>query len=179
VDAQQLWKNAAFGTLADEAIKRATCVLCSGSSYWVQEHLVWPSPHLGPAPNEDLHNEVLELYNEARAIAPRSPRAAAALLRLLVERLADELGADAGTLAERINQLATSGVITQRTIDALTAVRLTGNSAVHAGQIDPSCEDDVRVVLLLFTIVNSIAENALTLPRRTHALIEAHKPGTE
>lgn len=114
---------------------------------------------------------MLELYNEARLVAPISLRSAAALLRLVVDKLVAHLGARKGTLDARIGELAGKGEITTRTVDGLDAVRLTGNSALHAGQIDPEGGDGRDVVLLLFSIVNATVENAITLPRRTAELV--------
>jgi hypothetical protein len=142
---------------------RATCRSCGEHSYWVDEQLAWPRPQFGSPPSDDLQGELRDLYEEARDVAARSPRSAAALLRLLVERLVTELGETEGQLFERIGRLAARGEITRRTVDALDAVRVAGNGAVHAGQIDPEGLDDHEAVLLLFSIVNTLIETAISL----------------
>ncbi|MDP9336636.1 MAG: DUF4145 domain-containing protein, partial [Actinomycetota bacterium] len=90
----------------------------------------------------------------------------------LVDNLVTELGETTGKLDDRIERLARSGDLSKRTVNALDAVRLTGNSAVHAGQIEPAGDDDERVVHLLFTIVNSIVEDTRTLPRQIDELLD-------
>ena len=81
-----------------------------------------------------------------------------------------ELGETKGTLDARIQKLTERGDITTRTVDALDAVRVVGNKAVHAGANRPDGGDDVGVVFLLFRVVNDIVENAISLPKRTQAL---------
>ncbi len=46
---------------------------------------------------------------------------------------------------------------------ALDIVRVTGNSAVHPGQIDV---DDAEVVAHLFELINVIAEYTISMPQR-------------
>lgn len=175
VDAHQRWLPPEFPHdpkgKSDPALKRASCVTCEQHSYWVHNEMAWPRPQLGELPNEGLSGEMLELYNEARSVAPISPRSAAALLRLLVDKLVAHLGEAEGKLHDRIGKLAEKGDITARTVDGLDAVRLSGNNALHAGQIDTEGGDDEEVVMLLFTIVNTVVDNAITLPRRIKSLV--------
>ena len=45
-----------------------------------------------PEPNEDLSDDIKEIYNEARNIYRESPRASCALLRLAVQNLCVAVG---------------------------------------------------------------------------------------
>jgi hypothetical protein len=184
VDAQQNWEGAQIppvggaNTHIDAAVLRSTCVLCEQRSYWIDGDMVWPEPKLGPPPSVDLAGEHHSLYEEARTVAPRSPRAAAALLRLLLEQLVFSLDTMEGTFNDKVDRLAHEGVITRRVVDALDAVRVGGRHAVHGGQIDPSGGDDAGVVLMLFTIVNTIIESAVTLPRETQSFLGSRVPSS-
>jgi Domain of unknown function (DUF4145) len=175
VDAQQVWQDADFparGTgEVDQALMRAQCVLCGGRSYWISGEMVWPHPTLGLPPPDDLPEDLHALYNEARAVAPISPRSAAALLRLLVDRLIASLGAPDGTLSERIASLATGGYLPTQVVEGLTACRVHGPEALPPGQIDPDTEDDPGVVLLLCRLVDSIVDTAITLRRHRAELV--------
>lgn len=171
VDAQQAWHLMKDqGNKEDTAVKRAKCGTCGKYSYWVDEQLAWPAIRLGDQASDALPDDVREVYNEARDVVAHSPRAAAALLRLGVERLVSHLGETSGRLDERIGRLADAGDITRRTVDALDAVRLTGNNAVHEGQIDPEGGDDRDVALLLFQIVNRIADDTIGMKREVEKL---------
>ena len=177
VDAQQNWEAAQIppvggaNTHIDAAVQRSTCVLCEQRAYWIDGEMVWPEPKLGPPSSMDLEPDHRALYEEARAVAPRSPRAAAALLRLLVDQVVHSLDLTEGTFNDKVDRLVHEGVITRRVVDALDAVRVGGTNAVHGGQIDRSGGDDEGVVLMLFTIVNTIIENAVTLPRETQSFL--------
>ena len=57
---------------------------------------------------------------------------------------------------------------------SLDVVRVTGNHAVHPGQIDT---DDQRVVEALFTLVNVVVEYMVALPKRVGTLYSALPTG--
>lgn len=163
--AQHAWVSMQYerhGTrVTDQRVFRSECLQCSSPAYWIDEELAWPAPLLGDPASDSLPEQVRELYGEARTVVAYSPRAAAALLRLAVERLVAELGEMKGKLDDRIDRLHKSGELNKGIVDALDAVRVTGNKAVHEGQIDPAAGDDLGVALLLFRIVNRIADDTL------------------
>lgn len=103
-------------------------------------------------------------YREARNILNESPRASAALLRLAMEELSEELGADEDqTLYQNIGDLLDEGKIDERMQQALDSVRIIGNDYVHAGEITDG--DDAETALNLFTLVNTIVETTITRER--------------
>ena len=67
------------------------CYTCDKIAVWVHDRLVHPPQRSGPQPNEDLPGDTLQDYEEARSILSLSPRGAAALLRLCVEKLCTHL----------------------------------------------------------------------------------------
>jgi hypothetical protein len=157
VDANQIWHDSRipYNGEQDTALRRSDCVSCSGNGYWVHDHLVWPFPLVGDPPSEDLDGDLHDLYEEARRVAPHSPRAAAALLRLLVDWLVGELGEESGTLGARIGRLNQAGDISRRTVTHWIPF-----DSPETRQIDPAGGDDIRVVNLLFTTVNMIVEGS-------------------
>jgi Domain of unknown function (DUF4145) len=175
VDAQQIWQDADFparGTgEVDKALMRAQCVLCGGRSYWIAGEMVWPHPTVGLPPPDDLPSDLAALHDEARAVAPISPRAAAALLRLLVDQLIASIGAPDGTLADRIAALAAEGHLPAQVVEGLTACRVHGPEALPPGQIDLHAEDDPGVVLFLCRLVDAIVDTTITLRRHRAELV--------
>lgn len=157
----------------DGSLERATCHTCGGKSYWVDKEIAYPPLLLGPPPSDDLEGELLAIYNEARSITHLSPRAAAALLRLLIEKLVKQLDPDAPErmfLHDRIERLAKAGRVTTATVTALHMVKWGGNDGVHEGQIDPTGEDDLAVALFLFEVANRIIDDVIGMPRQIERL---------
>jgi len=84
-------------SIADEGISSDflffCCVSCEKQSIWVNSELVYPETNKVDNPNDDLPEKVKEIYLEAAKISDASPRASAALLRLALQELLNELGA--------------------------------------------------------------------------------------
>ena len=116
---------------------------------------------MSPPANSDLPDSVKEIYEEAASIANQSPRAACALLRLAIEMLLKDLG-EAGTINDGIKNLVKKG-LDERIQQALDIVRVTGNNAVHPGEIDFNDSTDVQ---MLFGLINLIADALITQPKQ-------------
>jgi Domain of unknown function (DUF4145) len=101
-------------------------------------------------------------YEEASTILDVSPRGAAALLRLAVQKLCKELDESGENLNADIASLVRKG-LDVRVQKALDAVRVIGNNAVHPGQID--LRDDRATAETLFSLVNLICEKMITEPK--------------
>jgi hypothetical protein len=75
------------------------CFNCKDFSVWVHDKLVFPESRHGPPPNPDMPDNVKVDYEEASKILNLSPRGAAALLRLAIQKIC----ADLGETGENIN----------------------------------------------------------------------------
>lgn len=137
------------------------CYICDGTAVWLRDRMVWPSQAFEVKPNGDLPDHIKADFVEAAAIASVSPRGAAALLRLAIERLCIHLGKE-GSIDAMIGQLVTEG-LNVRVKQALDVVRVTGNDAVHPGTI--TFGDDPSTVSTLFKMVNLIAEKMISEPK--------------
>ena len=60
------------------------CAHCNVWSFWFKKRMIVPSEAPVPPAHQDLPDECIQEYQEARDIVARSPRAASALLRLSV-----------------------------------------------------------------------------------------------
>jgi hypothetical protein len=133
--------------------------------------MIHPQINGSPPPHSDMPNDVRETYVEARRIVSLSPRSAAALLRVSIEKLVYDIlnlvQAEKGKdLNESIGILVDKGlpVEIQQSLDYL---RVTGNNAVHPlGVIDV---DDYNTAISLFGLVNLVVQNRITGPKQVQS----------
>ena len=120
-------------------------------------------------PNVDLPLELIANFEEARAIVGNSPRGAAALMRLVVQKLCARLGEKGKNIDDDIASLVAKGLnpLVQKALDV---VRVIGNEAVHPGTID--LKDDRDTALRLFSLVNSIADQMITHPKAVQEMYD-------
>src|SRR5581483_9395165 len=138
-----------------ERVQVARCTYCEKDTIWVDKLLVSPEASSTPPPNADLDKEIQADYREAAAIAERSPRGAAALLRLCVQKLCMQLALPGKNLDKDIQSLVEQGLDSQIQ-RALDVVRVIGNNAVHPLEMDLT--DDHSTAFVLFGLVNLIAD---------------------
>lgn len=156
-------KDTSFVRGMDHDIVGARCSKCQKISLWNEDKMVFPSSSTVEIPNEDMPESVQELYNEAREIVNKSPRGAAALLRLALDKLCDEVCLDCKTkrnINEKIKLLVEYG-LPKRLQQAFDFVRVTGNDAVHdLGSIN--IQDNHEIATALFGLLNLIVEKMIT-----------------
>ncbi|PWW04221.1 uncharacterized protein DUF4145 [Hoeflea marina] len=155
-------------------ISMSQCLACSAKSLWFEKRLVVPEQSFVEALPEDLPAEFIRDFEEAAAISARSPRAAAALLRMCVEALCKDL-AGRSKFDQAIGELERQGIPTEISI-ALDVVRSNGNEVLHAGKLYG--DDDDHTVRMLFDIVRSIVNWAIT-QKRNLAQLYAEIPDTK
>lgn len=131
------------------------CFNCKKIAVWIHNNLIFPSEKIGIAPNQDLHEEIIRDFEEARTIIGLSPRGAAALLRLCIQKLCIQLDEKGENINDDIANLVTKGLspTLQKSLDI---VRVVGNEAVHPGELD--LKDDRDTAIKLLKIINSIAD---------------------
>ena len=142
----------------------ALCSSCNGETLILNKSVIFPKAIDAPAPSPDMPDIVLTDYNEAASILFASPRGAAALLRLAVQKLLPLIGATNPTIDGGIAELVEKRRITNDVKEALDGVRICGNEAVHPGELN--LDDDVKTVTALFSLINYIVEVTLTADQR-------------
>lgn len=165
--ANHLWGDAhavrgGGGLQRVDGVYIAWCTHCHNDTIWVADNLVYPSSRQAPPPNQDLPDEIKEDYEEAVAILSQSPRGAAALLRLCIQKLCAHLGETGKNINSDIASLVKKGLnpAIQKSLDV---VRVIGNDAVHPGTID--LKDDPEIATALCNLINIIAEAMITQPK--------------
>jgi hypothetical protein len=145
----------------------SVCFHCSQPTFWRRQEMLFPTLGGIEAPNADLDPAIRADYLEAAAIAPRSPRGAAALLRLCLQRLCHQLGLPGKNLNDDIASLVQRGLNPDIQV-ALDSVRVIGNNAVHPLEMD--LRDNLQTAHALFSIINYIAEQMITFAAKRAGL---------
>ena len=138
------------------------CEHCAELVIWNKKDIVFPKKILVENPNHDLNDEIQKDYLEAARVFNESPRASAALLRLALQKLCKQLDEKGENINNDIKNLVKKGLnpLVQKSLDSL---RITGNNAVHPGNIN--LEEEPDKVLKLFDLLNFIAEKMITEPK--------------
>jgi Domain of unknown function (DUF4145) len=139
------------------------CFSCGGMAVWHSDKRMYPSQSFEVVPNDDMPPDIRTEFLEAGSIVDLSPRGAAALLRLCIQKLMKHLGESGENINNDIGALVQKG-LDARVQQALDVVRVVGNQAVHPGSID--LRDDKATAIKLFELVNIIVENSISVPKR-------------
>ena len=145
------------------------CYSCREISIWLHDKLLYPLSRYELEPNADLDADIRADFDEARAVLDRSPRSAAALLRLCIQKICKQLGLPGKNIADDIGALVVRG-LNPRVQKALDLVRVVGNNAVHPGALD--LKDDRETAAKLFVLVNRIADDMISHPKQLDALYD-------
>ena len=147
----------------------AFCQHCDRFTLWLGDAMIYPQTGGARPPHEDMPPQIRKLYEEARGVLPASPRASAALLRVALEGLLEEVGYRQGRLADRLKKAHEDGKLSASTYKLAETLRYAGNAAAHyePWKIDPSQgEEDREMVRKLFEFVKEVTEELVAKPRR-------------
>ncbi len=154
------------------------CRACGQGSIWRQferknnydYNLRLIDPILSDAPpaSDDMPEDVKADYEEARLIVNYSTKSSAALLRLSLQILCRYLGEPGNHLDTDIRSLAKKPEFGGRIIRAADTLRITGNNAVHPGEMN--YEDIDNIAMGLFDLLNLIVNSGITQPKKWDAM---------
>jgi hypothetical protein len=158
-----------FPVLSAENLYLSECYNCKKYAVWTYQSLVFPPSRAGTPPNADLPEEIRTDFEEARAIVNLSPRGAAALLRLCLQKLCKHLGEKGERIDDDIASLVAKGLnpVIQKSLDI---VRVIGNESVHPGELD--LKDDSETALALFDLVNAVVDQMISHRLKVEGLYE-------
>jgi hypothetical protein len=172
--ADQAWSSIYFkiggGITMANSSSLSRCNHCREYSFWVEDKLIYPNISTAPFPSIDLPQEIKKDFEEARIILNQSPRGAAALLRLCIQKLCGALGESGKDINKDIGSLVKKG-LPIRVQQSLDIVRVIGNDAVHPGQIDLT--DDIETATKLFNLINIIVDVMITQPKEIDNMFNA------
>lgn len=168
------WNGAKYDGQESNPLRVAICFHCKKPTVWVVDRMVHPAASNAPLANSDMPADILQLYQEAASIAEKSPRGAAALLRLAIQLLCVHLGEPGENINMDIGSLVKKG-LPSRVQQSLDIVRITGNNAVHPGQINV---DEPNVTENLFKLVNVIVEYTISMPKHIDGVFNTLPDGS-
>jgi Domain of unknown function (DUF4145) len=145
------------------------CYSCGRLTIWHYDTILYPARRYEIEANPDLPDDIRDDFDEARAILDLSPRGAAALLRLCIQKLCIHLGKSGKSIDDDIASLVKDG-LNVRVQQALDVVRVVGNEAVHPGQL--ALKEDRDTAATLFDLVNRIAYDTITHPKEVAVMYE-------
>ncbi|MBI3898767.1 MAG: DUF4145 domain-containing protein [Gammaproteobacteria bacterium] len=159
-----------YGASRINNLSLSRCYVCAKFAVWVHDKLIFPPERQALPANDDLPEDVRRDYDEASRILNVSPRGAAALLRLAIQKICKLLGETGDNINDDIASLVAKGLspLVQKSLDI---VRVVGNEAVHPGVID--LNDDRETATKLFDLVNLIADQMITTPKKVGVLYES------
>jgi len=154
----------------------STCEHCGNYIIWFKASIVHPQSIPVGLPNKDMNQDIVGDYMEAARVYSDSPRSAAALLRLALQKLCKQLGQSGDNINNDIKKLVEGGLnpLVQKSLDAL---RITGNNAVHPGKINLA--EEPERVLKLFDLLNFIANKMITEPKEIAEFYNALPDGSK
>ena len=121
-----------------------------------------------------MPQNIKDLYIEASSVFELSPRSSLAIIRLALDLLCIELGADnKDSLYNKVEWLYNENVINSEIKELAHGVRGLGNDAVHPRNIDDQI--DKNDAELVFELLNIIVEEKITKANRKNELVNKFK----
>jgi hypothetical protein len=151
-----------YSNMEGHPLRTSVCEHCEKMCIWHFDQMVYPNSGNAPVPNPDMPEDVKKDYEEAASIYTQSPRGAAALLRLAIQKLCVDLGGNGRNINDDIKELVKKG-LPEKVKKSLDVVRVIGNNSVHPGQIET---DDPEVAGKLFVLLNVITEYMISMPNK-------------
>ena len=197
-------QDAIFLHDGDNPVYASTCVSerCGRTAFWVEQTIIDPdeptgdfegTPHCKPRtskrvmlypeagnrppPADGLDQRELDLYKEAAKIATISPRAAAALLRVLLEAFLKRQYGSNDRLINLIEKSEQDDNLPTSIKTGLEAIRIRGNATVH----DPygiTSEEQENDLPMLFQAIDDLVDELHAKPKRWNDIITSARPSS-
>jgi hypothetical protein len=91
-------------------LRSSQCTRCQQSTLWLDNEIIYPLLDAQIQPHEDMPDSLKNDFEEAVSIVNKSPRGAAALLRLVIQKLMIEINEKGERINEDILNLVKKGL---------------------------------------------------------------------
>ena len=145
------------------------CDHCKEYCFWYGESMIVPEATPVPPAHQDMPENCKEIYDEARAVVSLSPKAAAALLRLCLQLLLEEIGENGKNIDSDIDSLVIRGLLPVEIQQILNLCRVVGDDVVLPGKIELS--DNLGISRSLFEIINFVVDDRISRPKKVTTLL--------
>ncbi|EKS3202358.1 DUF4145 domain-containing protein [Campylobacter jejuni] len=160
------------------SFSESTCYHCERSVIWYlkdENPKIFFPREVAIPPEENMPENVKEIYEEASLVLGDSPRASCALLRLALQELMKYLkeniqiynGLKNRNINEDIKEIINIGNFYQEQKEsleeAMNSIRLIGNKASHPSELD--INDNSEIANILFEMINFIVGEIITKPK--------------
>lgn len=169
-------KGISAGNKEEPLIYLAKCHNCKESSVWLNTggkfgesgliahptgEMLYPysMASLIDTPHIDMPSDVKSDYIEASKVFAHSRRSSTALLRLALQKLMIHLGEPGKNINSDIRSLAEKRRVPPDVIKVADTLRITGNNAVHPGEMNDDDFDEVAEKM--FSLLNFIIDKAI------------------
>ena len=164
------YRTSTNSLVIDPQLRKSQCHHCGKVAIWIRNKLIDPDSTPAPMPHVDMPPNCRDDFLEARSIISRSPRGAAALLRLVVQKLMPHLGEKGKDIDKDIASLVAKGLPLE-VQQSLDACRVIGNQAVHPGEMDIS--DAPEIPAQMCDLINFIVDNRIAQPKKIQAIFSS------
>ena len=149
-------------------ISVSLCAHCKKYTIWVEENMIYPASMTVEDPNVDMPEPAKKLYKESAQILSISPRASAALLRLALQEILNEVVEDGNknNINTNIGKLAKQ--VDGSTKKALDIIRVFGNNEAHPGEITI----DEEPVKHMYKLLNIVVQKLISDKKKVDELYE-------
>ena len=142
----------------DNSFAVSRCDHCKKWVLWKDLKIIYPRSITVENPNSDMPEVAKKLYMESAQILQDSPRASAALLRLALQEILNEVvkGGVKNNINENIGIL--SEKVDETTQRALDLIRINGNNAAHLGET----QIEEKTAEYMFNLLNIIVQKIIS-----------------
>lgn len=156
-------------------IVNCKCNYCQKTTVWItyrdgETQMVYPQKLQYEPAHKDMPNKIKDIYNQAGQCLSISAGASAALSRVCLEKLLEELNYTKGDLNDSIAKVIKDGKVSSDTAYLLDIIRGFGNQGAHTGTIN--LDDEIGTAEFLLSAINKVVDELISKPKATKTMFE-------